>query len=593
MQRIVEKAAKSIFKLLRLCSAKYGTYIAFVVLAVASACWSAPSFYFDGDFWAEMATVFYKSYNSPSLTEMWFVDAGYVPFAQHLLANASNAALDMFGLTDVWRPFAMSWAALLLSAFLAGTLLLPMFAPLLPSLALRGLIVGIFWFGQNYEMHSFVNAPYSWTLFAVSALSLIGSKAYSPKDLTAAWPLPLIMLSKPSFLAVAPMALFAMVINKDKRAKFICAAAASCAGGQALVLIHSKKNALFQAGTPPDFSITDGAAAAWAIAWSFPGQLLSGNVKWLPPDTIMTALLVAWVVGLLWAKLRMPKRNSIDEAGHMLGMDPQLSFFLGMLTLFVGSITLNSMSLSAWTHGHVAATLNRPAFIPIASGLSTIILLMNLTSALCMKKDARADSGPKIALITALFWLWRTGWTEEIVIQQGKPNFPVVGASMWQQASDGLKRTDWCIPISPLGWVFEKGKCTELTKKLSLAALAKLRLDPQSIIKAPLPEPARVPNLISAFVPLGLHPNSNTSTISGALSIHDAEGRLLGIMFANYTGKEKEGGLFFSSKKDIDASMGASFQLYLKDRSDLFLIRNADGDFPATAFYGYGERDLK
>lgn len=159
-----------------------------------------PSITGRAEFWAESGTNFFCNALKPfSLGVLGALDAGYLALLPRVL---SFFTITILGFRD-YAPHAQQWAAFLVIALCATSLLKVDWGEQKSSLILKTLLASILLLHWGYGMYVFNNVAY------FTVLPVVAFLGFSISDLKRHWKLlcclmPLLLLNKPYLLAFAP-----------------------------------------------------------------------------------------------------------------------------------------------------------------------------------------------------------------------------------------------------------------------------------------------------------------------------------------------------------------------------------------------------
>ena len=435
----------------------------FVLLTLAALFYVAVTLIFqgawliEGPMWAEMASNYYPNAQSGEwLVRLFATDAGYIPLPQRLIALVGAIA----HLPAAWVPFYDSGASIGLGALLVASFCHRAFRPLITNDRLRFLVCVVFALAPDFQTRVFISFTYLGLALAIPlvALALARPDADAPGW---AWVLPLLMLSKPVFLALVPAMLLAAFFARPRFRLLMIVCVLTGVAQVARLVLSGTAGPNSETFVDPEATIASrlvtaiiggcGLMAQYVLGPS-PGQLISSF------SPLMLVAVGAVLTGIVLAVLGRYRRVSTSA--------PTSALVLVGVSVVFGASLLNSVALSSsWNTGLYFLrdfSTDRSVF----GGIAGAVFVM---AGLAWLLLGRVRSfGPLSPAVLALLWLIGSGWP--IVAARARlPPFPSTGVSSWMAQADRIDRpgTTVCVPADPYEfrrWFFMYGRgCAQLT----------------------------------------------------------------------------------------------------------------------------------
>ncbi|NBV83349.1 hypothetical protein EBR57_04420 [bacterium] len=167
---------------------------------------------FASEMWAEMATNYYAFSESHSWAiKTLSLDSGYYP----LPMRAISLGVSLFNVPSQTIPLVYNLIAVVLTGSIVGLFTLPIFRHMVQSDWLRWLTSVVILIICDWETRTFINFPYFgiWICGMLITVSLLKKTDAPPRW---GWVFPILMMSKPHYLALMPATIIAAIKTKTK-----------------------------------------------------------------------------------------------------------------------------------------------------------------------------------------------------------------------------------------------------------------------------------------------------------------------------------------------------------------------------------------
>lgn len=399
-----------------------------------------PSWVLGGGMFAEMATDFFPTANSPSYLQKLFTpSAGYIHGPQRLIAFVVN----QFNLPAASVPYFYNWSAIIFPGMIVGAFCLRQFRKVLKSDLLRFLTAISILMVADFESRTFLSFTYFSAFFVavVTALALVDDSEEIPWW---AWFSPILMFSKAAVLAVLPVMILVAMVSKS-RFRWITIVVVALGIVQILHMAISAN-----AGVMPfranDISFVSKVIASFNYFFGFLGAYVIGHTFQLSKYFLMmTGLFIFCISGFIFF---YKKCNS----GALIIIGLSLLFF---------NVLLNSFALSdRWNTDMRELDSIRVYRHIIVGFFGCILVVSGFFSALTNHKITEPGGFLRKNLGAILFFVWfiGSGWFSYGQLVSREPSSPRINNSQWQSMASAIDSgvSPLCVPTDPWGWMYSR-----------------------------------------------------------------------------------------------------------------------------------------
>ena len=401
-----------------------------------------PAWVLGGEMWAEMATNYFPNASASSIAIRFFsTDAGYIPLPQRIVAYVGSS----LSLPASAIPYFYTWSAILISGGMVGVICLKPFRALVKSDLLRFFTAIAVLLIADFESRTFINFTYFAGFFAaiVTALAFVEKSDDVPWW---AWFIPILMISKPAVLSALPAMIMVALVSKTRFRLITLTAMLFClAQIIRMVFSHSAGDFL----STNEFSVIEKFYSSAKYFVGFLGAFLAGkavSTEFYRPILFGFGLLVVCVFTLL-------KKRTNASALILVGLS--LLFF---------NVLLNSFALSDSWNINMERLNGTPLDRHIIDGYFGVVLVVVGLIAALLDNGVSQSRSWIINVGPAVFcsWFIFSGWFLFAGSINRVPSSPMIYNSQWQTMANAIDSGQaTCVPIDPLGWMFQRN-CFQL-----------------------------------------------------------------------------------------------------------------------------------
>lgn len=429
-----------------------------VLIYIVTQLFYQPNFIFSGGLWAEAATNYFANGSSSDWrVKLFATDSGYIPLPQRII----SLVVDVMGVPYGSIPYVYTFTAIALSGILVAIFCLKPFRALIQNDWNRFVIVLVVLAFSEWGVRTYINFTY-YGVFTLVVIAALGLSSYS-KEMRVPiyfWPLLILALSKPAFLALTPLFLTLVFCKNRLRSwRVFGAIFTSLAIVQLVRLIVSRQAGVFDRGAVFSFKsmVTDTIQYVLGV----PGSLVFG-ISPKPQDLII--ILTCGLLLLALSVLVFLRRE----------LNSSILLLCGWVTL-VGSVTLNAFTLfDSWNTTGVPANNVSVSNHSLGAYYSGLIIIFGLVYVgiqelqkiplFKMTKKLQTVVFPTFFALVTLLWLVSSGWVTYLSGVSREPTWPVSGNTKWEESYSQINNPNYeaCIPIDPYGWVYSTS-CMNIT----------------------------------------------------------------------------------------------------------------------------------
>jgi len=403
-----------------------------------------PSLSYNAEIWAELATNFYHNARYSTLYEnIWATDAGYLPWLQRFIAVF---VIKVFKMYDYF-PYICQFIGIGFISFFCSFINLFQFRKLIKMDSLRffvSLILGLGIF-STYEDFSFINFSYFGIFFLVFSFFIEKEKFKPISFLLFLFFSVLVVNSKAFMIVTAPLFIIFGVISffkkryKETLYNLMMILAILL---QITTILENQK--IYKTNSTPtnnniyDFPIT--------LVNYFLSSIL--RITEISSGNIYVLIIVLVCISLIFFLVLNQKKWNVFK------------FIFICSTISLGTLTVNLVSLSSmkWFSSFTLPFIAIHRNVFLSNYLLWLSLIVLLSSIFLMLKFKYKRV---IVFILALIILQY--YTKQVKIRNinFNPNFSY---SQWKDYKILLKFDDYCLPVNPFPWQYQKD-CMEISKE--------------------------------------------------------------------------------------------------------------------------------
>ncbi len=445
-----------------------------VVFYAAAMLLFQPEWWLRGAMFAEMATTYYPSAQSPDWRVVLFAtDAGYIPLPQRLIALATNLAAVRADIV----PDVYSACALIAAPLLVGVFALPRFRPLVGCDLTRLLVAFVVLGAAEVSMRGFINFTY----FAVFFGAVLGALALHPRGAPAprwVWILPVLMLSKPYTLTLMPLFAIGVVVARG-RWRAVLAVSILAFIVQAVQVVVSASAGVMGVMRPAPVPLSIKLQSLGLYLAGNIGSFLAGPLVWKPfllNLMIGIGIVVLGVIGFVLLRARH---------GAALLLLAGLAVYAGTTAINVFALTVNWGLDPINLRGPILYRHNFTSFCGF-------VLVVAALSQILADRIRRLRGGgmTRQFAVATLFVLWwaTSGWAGSTFNFTETPGFPTVGSSYWKQSALFIDQPAQpvCVPLDPFPWIYGRD-CRSLAAVPGWTGIAVFGTEGNAAMQVPVP----------------------------------------------------------------------------------------------------------
>jgi hypothetical protein len=403
-----------------------------------------PNWVLGGEMWAEMAINYYHNANSSSYLQKFFsTDSGYIPLPQRLIAFVGN----QLNLPAASVPYFYTWSAIICTGIMIAAFCLVQFRMIVKSDVLRFLTAISILMVADFETRTFISFTYFSAFFVaiITALAWVDEFEEVP---VWAWFIPILMLSKPSVLAVLPAMILVSIVSKS-RFRWITIIVVLLCIGQFMQLAISAKNGVMSSHNN-EISFASKIFTSFEYFFGFLGNYIIGHVFHLTKNYV---ILVGFFVFLISGFVIFNKKS---KAGTLIIIGFSLLFF---------NVLLNSFALTDSWNSDMTRLEGIIVYRHIIVGFFGCILVVSgLFSALTDQKMIESGGFFWGNLGSLLFFIWfvGVGWLSFAGKVSREPRSPTINNSQWQNMANYIDSgvSPLCVPVDPWWkgstWIYQR-----------------------------------------------------------------------------------------------------------------------------------------
>lgn len=395
-----------------------------------------------GEMVGEIATnYFYYARNGTIWQQLFANDGGYQSTIPRLVAWLGQ----LLHIPTVAIPYYYSWGAAILGVAAVAVFLLPVFRPLIPSDLTRMVIAVAAILCADFLQRALFGFAYFFifTLLAVTALALVTEV---PKW---AWLAPLLMLSKPTALALIPVMVLACVVA-TRRFRWVTLATLVAGALQLLQIgISSSQLAEHYAGTSE--SLLHKLVSAGQYLLGLLGRALLGTLNNGHTIAAISIGAVALVIAVGVFVFTRGAHNALIASGVLMVIFSAPLFTIALTTQFGPDLSrIEYLALDRYGFGILCAVLFIIAGVA-AGGVTLIDRWLPVNRFVI----------PIVTSIALVCWLLGSNVLPTAVANAAPIGPPFTGTSQWISMATEIdtNQTALCVPIDHVSYTYSAGNC--------------------------------------------------------------------------------------------------------------------------------------